>query len=96
MSDEATQSLAAARRIDARCDEFEVALAAGQSPVIESFLAGLPPQERHTLLLELMGLEVDFRITRSERPTAGDYASRFPELSAEQIAAVLDGSRRLE
>lgn len=93
MSDEASESLAAARRVDARCDEFEQALAAGQSPVIESFLTGLPPQERQTLLVELLGLKVDFRIARNERPTANDYAARFPELSAEQFTAVLDGSR---
>lgn len=93
MSVEATESLAAARRVDARCDEFEQALAAGKSPVIESVLSGLPPQERRTLLLELLGLEVDFRMARNERPALGDYATRFPELSVEQIAAVLDGSR---
>ncbi len=93
MSDKASESLAAARRVDARCDEFEQALAAGESPVIESVLTGLPPQERRTLLLELLGLEVDFRMARAERPVVGDYAARFPELSAEQIAAVLDGSR---
>ncbi len=96
MSDEASESLAAARRVDARCDEFEQALAAGLSPAIESFLFGLSPQVHQALLLELLGLEVDFRIARSERPTVGDYAVRFPELSAEQIAAVLDGSRLRE
>lgn len=92
MSDIATESLAAARRVDARCDEFEQALAAGQSPAIEAALTGLPPPERRTLLLELLGLEVDFRMARAERPAVSDYADRFPELSAEQIAAVLDGS----
>lgn len=43
MDDEASESLAAARAIDDRCDEFEQALTAGQSPDIESFLAGVGP-----------------------------------------------------
>lgn len=93
MSDEALESLAAARRVDARCDEFEQALTAGESPQIESFLSDLPADERASLLLELLGLEFDFRIARRERPEIAEYAARFPELSAEQIAAVIDGSR---
>lgn len=93
MHDGNSESLAVARLIDARCDEFEQALAAGQSPVIESYLTGLSPSERQTLLVELLGLKVDYRRARNERPTVGDYAGRFPELSAEQIAAVLDAVR---
>ncbi len=94
MSDEVSESLAAARRVDACCDEFEQALAIGQSPVIESFLTGLPPQSHRALLLELLGIEVDFRVAHGEQPTVGDYAARFPELSAERIGAVLESSRR--
>ncbi len=96
MSGTVSESLATARRVDARCDEFEQALAASQSPDIESFLTGLAAQEREALLVELLGLEVDFRVTRREQPAVSDYALRFPELSAEQIAAVVDNSRRGE
>ncbi len=93
MSRDASASLVAARLIDARCDEFESALAAGQSPTIESFLTGLPPENRQTLLVELLGLEIDFRVARGERPEAADYAMRFPELPAEKIVALFETPR---
>ena len=88
-SSDASKSLAAARLIDVRCDEFEQALTAGRSPGIEAFLNELPPQQRQSLLLELLGLEVDFRVARREKPVVSDYASRFPELSADQLEAIL-------
>jgi serine/threonine-protein kinase len=93
MSGDASESLAAARRINTRCDEFELALTAGQAPSIEAFLADLPAQERETLLVELLGLEVDFRVARRERLSVSDYTTRFPELSAEKIAAILESAR---
>lgn len=93
MSGDASESLAMARRVDTCCDDFEQALAAGLSPVIESFLADLPSQGRRALLLELLGIEIDFRVTNGERPTVGDYAARFPELSSERIGKLLEGSR---
>ncbi len=89
MSDDASKSLEAARLIDARCDEFEQALTAGRSPAIEVFLNELPPRQRQSLLLELLGLEVDFRVARREKPVAGDYVLRFPELSDDQIESIL-------
>ena len=92
MSDEASESLAAARRVDMRCDEFEQALAAGQSPDIESFLAGLTACERQPQLIELLGSEVDFRVARGEKPAVSDYLARFPELPSERIAVILNGS----
>ncbi len=93
MSDEVSESIATARRINTRCDEFEQALSAGQAPVIESYLSGLPPRERESLLLELLGLEADFRVMRREPLSVSDYATRFPELAVAQIAAILEGSR---
>lgn len=93
MSREASESLAAAVRVDARCDEFEQALAAGHSPDIESFLTDLPSDERQALLVELLGLEVDCRVARREQPTVSDYATRFPELSVERITGILASSR---
>ena len=93
MSGDASESLAMARRVDTCCDDFEQALAAGQSPDIESFLADLPPLGRRALLLELLGIEIDFRVANGERPTVGDYVTRFPELSAERIGTILEGSR---
>jgi eukaryotic-like serine/threonine-protein kinase len=93
MSVEISESLTTARMIDMRCDEFERALAAGQSPDMSAFLVDVPPRHQQTLLMELLGLDIDFRTARGERPTVGDCLARFPELSAEQIAAVLQESR---
>ncbi len=97
MDGDYSESLAAARRVDACCDEFELALATGKSPQIESFLTDVLASERQTLLLELLGLELDFRVARGEQPTVDDYANRFPELSAEQIQtrfAVISDTQR--
>lgn len=93
MNDAASESLAAARRIDARCDEFERALAAGQSPVIESFLTDLSAQDREALLLELLGLEIDYRAARGDELAVSDYAARFPDVPSEQIAILIKTPR---
>ena len=93
MSSDASESLAAARLIDARCDEFEQALRAGRSPVIELFLTDLSDQHRQTLLLELLGLEIDYRATRGDELAVSDYAARFPKLPSEQIATLIKSSR---
>lgn len=96
MSGFASISVAAARRNDARCDEFEQSLIAGQSPAIESFLGGLPAPECQTLLVELIGLEVDHRIARGERLTLNEYAIRFPELPASTINTLFEQAFRGE
>lgn len=96
MSSEATISLAAARLIDARCDEFEQALSAGLSPEIEQFLIDFPSPDRQSLLLELIGLEVDFVVARGGQRSVSDYGNRFPELSTEQIDAVFQKSQLIQ
>ena len=93
MHDEDFDSLASERRIDVRCDEFQRALSNGQSPRIESFLVGVTPLDSRRLLKELIGLEVDFRFAQHEQPVVSDYAQRFPSLSAEQIASILESSK---
>lgn len=92
MRDEDLDSLASERMIDARCDEFQRALMNGQSPRIESFLVGTTPLEQKYLLKELLGLEIDFRITKHEQPALSDYDQRFPSLSSEEIASIIESS----
>ncbi len=94
--DDDSESIAAARRMNARCDEFEQALTAGQSPEIEAYLVGLPTGEREALLVELLGAEADFKVMRRERLSVSDYVKRFPELPIERIADILEGSRLRE
>lgn len=93
MNRDPSVSLAMARLIDARCDEFEQALANGKSPTIESFLTDVLPVYRQALLSELLALEIDFRVTRGEQPHVADYTMRFPEVPVEQIAAVFESHR---
>jgi len=80
-----------ARRVDARCDEFERALAVGGSPVIEDYLANAAPDERRSLLEELLWLEVDFRIAHGEQPKVADYSDRFPEIPSSRLALIVSG-----
>ena len=93
MSHDPLDSLAIARLIDAPCDEFEQALANRQSPAIETFLTDVPPENRPALLVELLGLEIDFRIAQGEQPKVADYAIRFPDVPVEQIASVFESHR---
>ncbi len=93
MGEEAADSVDTARLIDSVCDDFEQALAAGEAPQIEVFLGRVPSSLRQSLLLELLGLEVEFRVARGQQPAASDYATRFPELSPEQLTAILEAPR---
>ncbi len=93
MSDSETNSVDAARRIDARCDAFERALVAGESPVIENYLADHSSPQREELLCELLGIDIDFRFAHGEQPAISDYIARFPELLVEQISAIFNASQ---
>ena len=96
MNDEDFDSLAIERRIDEVCDEFQRALADGKSPRIESFLADATPLMYLRLLKELLGLEIDYRLEKNQQPAPIDYAHRFPSLSSEQIASIIESSHAYE
>ena len=66
------------RRLDALCDRFEAAWAAGQRPRIEEELADTPESERPALLRRLLVLELEVRHGQSEQPTRREYQERFP------------------
>ena len=70
------------KRLDRVGDRFEDAWAAGQRPVIETFLAESPEPERALLLRALLGLELDLRRRGGETPQPTEYLSRFPEYAA--------------
>lgn len=93
MSNVESHSIAMAREIDRRCDEFELALAAGASPEIDASLQGIATSERDALLVELLGLEIDFQFAHGGQPKVEDYAKRFPELSRERIVSIFEKSR---
>jgi tetratricopeptide (TPR) repeat protein len=77
-------------RLDKVCDRFEAAWKEAQSggprPCLEEFLAGVEGTERQALLLELLGLETDYRRKLGESPTATEYRPRFPGLPPAWLA----------
>ena len=82
------------RQLDEVCDRFEAAwqaaLAGAPWPRLEGFLTG-SGVEGHTLLLELVALDVGYRRQLEEIPTLEEYRKRFtavpPEWLARQFAA---------
>ena len=70
--------LQAKLRIDAVCERFEAAWAAG-SPLLEAFRSEVPTDEQPVLLAELLHIEIERRRKAGESPVAEDYLGRFPE-----------------
>jgi tRNA A-37 threonylcarbamoyl transferase component Bud32 len=71
-------SLSALNRIEQICTRFEDAWLAGQRPRIEDFLGNTAEAERAALLLELLRLEVHYRLRAGDVPTVEQYRQRFP------------------
>jgi serine/threonine-protein kinase len=67
------------RLLDDVCLRFEAAWQAGPAPRVEDYVADMPEPLLSALLLELMRLDVEYRTRRGDPPSAGDYASRFPQ-----------------
>ena len=86
--------LQVARVVDALCDKFEGDLGANQLPVIETFLVELQPEARAALLVELLGLELDYRLARGQQPDLGEYAARFPEFPIAQLENIFNLAAR--
>ncbi len=74
-------SVTAFLRVDAACDRFEEDLRAGRDPDLLAHLAGVDEAERAAAFRDLLGLEVDYRRRRGERPEASSYRDRFPDLA---------------
>ena len=64
-------------RIDAVCDRFESALAAGENPSIEAFVKAHPELNTKVLRLELIRLELYYRQDRGEKPDLAGYSARY-------------------
>ena len=81
-----------AQQIDAICNRFEAAWRAGSHPQIEEYLPG-EDSARLAVLRELIGLEVYYRLCKSEQPRIEEYQTRFPWLGqAELVEAFRTGS----
>lgn len=79
--------------IDEFCDRFDQELVTGASPRIESFLAEAPEVAQDGLLVELLAMELEYRIRQSEVPRPDDYILRFPQQGG-VIAGFFPGAKR--
>jgi serine/threonine protein kinase len=80
-SEQASDSSPSASRLNeivGVCDRFEAAWRAGTPRAIEHELQGVEEDLRPHLLEVLLGLEVELRKERGERPTLEEYLARFP------------------
>ncbi len=64
--------------IDRACDQFERAWQVGESPRLETFLAGAAESDRLLLLLELLLLDLEYRRAAGDCPLREEYVARFP------------------
>jgi len=80
-TDEGDDELAVKRRRLEVCDRFEKAWRAGERPVVDAACLEAPEHERLDLLRELVGIEIELRLTAGERPTPEEYRDRFPALA---------------
>ena len=69
--------------IDRVCDEFERRYRAGESPRIEELLGEVSATDNGALTLELIALEVWFRRSAEQNPSADEYTARFPQIERE-------------
>src|SRR5262245_10186225 len=72
-----------ADRIDERCDAFESAWRSGERPRIAEFIDFDVESLRNQLFRELLLVDVEWRNSLGEKPTADDYRRQFPEFASQ-------------
>ena len=65
-------------RLEGACDRFEAAWRVGLRPAIEDYWVGPGQSASNPWLLELLTLELAYRLRSGERPTLAEYRRRFP------------------
>ncbi len=72
-----------------RIRQFEQDWMAGLRPTLDGYLAGYDPLP-HDLLIELVHIDLEFRIKSGHPSRAADYLMRYPQLAADpEVAAEL-------
>jgi serine/threonine-protein kinase len=79
--DDAAIPVTAFVQIDSACDRFEEDCRAGRDPDMAAHLAAAPEGARIPLFRNMLNLDLEYRFRRGERPDAGWYRERFPELA---------------
>lgn len=72
-------------RINRLCDEFEGEYRAGRTPRLEAFVERAEAQTL-AILDHLLPIDIAYRTQRGERPTAEEYAGRFPRFDRTHFA----------
>lgn len=74
-------------RLEAAVDRFEDAYTSGQRPTIDAYL---PDQrgERQRVLVELVHVDLEYRLKQKEPVRVEEYLSRYPELAQDDAVAV--------
>jgi len=67
-------------QIIAVCDRFEAVWLAGQQPNIEDYLSG-DQSSRRAVLVELLRIDLEYRIKSGISLPLESYITRFPELA---------------
>jgi serine/threonine-protein kinase len=65
--------------VDEACDVFEASWQRGEQPRIEDFLDRVGPRQRATLMVELLAIDVSYRLKNREKPCQREYIERFPD-----------------
>jgi ribosomal protein S27E len=84
--DEQPLPLDVVRTLDALCDEFESAMAAGDLPPLEPLLDRVPPVGRRPLLEELVAIAAESQTHRDKELTRARLLEENPELAAELLS----------
>jgi serine/threonine protein kinase len=74
-----TTSPSLLRRAIEVCDRFEADWRADRPSSLEAYLEKAPSEDRRAVFQMLLGLEVELRRARGEKPTPQEYLNRFPE-----------------
>ncbi len=85
------------KRIDDDCVQFEEEWQAGSKPYLKDYLTGFDGGLRSALLVELLLLDIEYRMRAGQWPDPSDYETRFPgDTPAIESAfnSAVDDSRR--
>lgn len=61
------------------CDEFDEQLQERANPVLEDFLANVAEVDRGVAFVELLAIEIEFRLADGQQPSPTDYETRFAD-----------------
>jgi serine/threonine-protein kinase len=79
VTDRTSLPLVVLDRLDQICNRFEAAWEAGERPRTEDYQNQIEASYRAALLRDLLAAEVDARRRLGQRPSADEYAVRFPD-----------------